>query len=525
MLRARILIRRPMPPLPTSLRIRRGLQSQSNDKEPPSLPPSQDGNYSSMFIQDQLSRSAEFAFDFFKRFAKLSLLGIFAVSVTGLTAFEGAHFWVENVGLLPDMDPETSRWEWNRDVDKWSGGDEGGTDPALGFKGRHMVRAAWMVENWTSDLQTGVVRSTTPTSHGRQGSGGLNIVDARLSSAEEFLSLALEAAEDVMPSGKLHPQTFIELVTRRATVLEHMATRDALFDARSDYEHVWFGLSSKGPEACRTALKLGDLNFRLGDYGDAIKWWARTISMAQGSQQSEGSAPPAISPTIPSSPFAQRTLASALVSLSAYYSTSHRLKEAQELQHAALSLLRSIPAPTNITASPPHLLHVLYMLHRSSLISIHLAEVLYATRSPHESSLNHLCKAAESAEQIALSLSGRTLRSTGQGAQIPPAGTSLMQAFTKSNTMRKPAKALLRDARRTAAEAWKLMGILSERDSMPKALDCYERALAWAGVPVDGPEGSHRPGEGIPEGEWKVLWSNYVRAREEVRSQGSAIPS
>ena len=521
----RVLMRRPIlrPPLSTSLRIRRGLQSQSNDKEPPSLPPSQDGNYSSISIQDQLSRSAAFASDFFWRFAKLSLLGIFAIGATGLTAFEGAHFWVENVELLPDTDPETRRWEWNRDAERWSGGDEYGTDPVLGFKGRHAVRAAWMVENWGVGSQTGTVRPTAPTSHGLQGSGGLNIVDARLGYAELFLSRALEAAEDVMPPGKLHPQTLLELTTRRASVLERMGTRDALFDARSDYEDVWFGLSNKGPEACRTALKLGDLNFRLGDYGDAIEWWARTISMTQGSRQAEGTAPPIISQSIPSSPSAQRTLASALVSLSAYYSTSHKLKEALETQHTALSLLRSIPAPTSIT-SPPHLLHVLYLLHRSSLVSIHLAEVLYATRSPHGSSLKHLAKAAESAEHIVLSLSGRALQTTRQGAQIPYAETSLIQAFTKSTAMRKPARALLRDARRTAAEAWNLMGILNEKDSMTKALDCYERALAWAGVPSDGAESSRRPGEGIPEAEWKALWGNYVRAREEVLSQGRAIP-
>jgi len=512
------------PPLSTSLWIRRGLQSQSNDKQPPSLSPSQGGNYSSISIQDQLSRSAEFAFDFFRRFAKLSLLGIFAIGATGLTAFEGAHFWVENVELLPDTDPETRRWEWDRDAERWTGGDEYGTDAALGFKGRHAVRAAWMAENWGIGSQAGSVRPTSSASQGLRGSGELNIVDARLGSAEGFLSRALEAAKDVMPSGKLHPQTPLELTTRRASVLERMGTKDALFDARSDYEHVWFGLSSKGPEACRTALKLGDLNFRLGDYGDAIEWWARTIGMTQGSRQAEGTSLPIFTQTIPSSPSAQRTLASALVSLSAYYSTSHKLEEAQETQHTALSLLRSIPAPapTSIT-SPPHLLHVLYLLHRSSLISIHLAEVLYATRSSHESPLKHLSKAAESAEHIVLSLSGRALQSAG--AQIPHADTSLMQAFTKSTTMRKPARALLRDARRTAAEAWNLMGILNEQDSMTKALDCYERALAWAGVPSGGAESSRRPGEGIPEAEWNALWRNYVRAREEVRSQERAIPS
>ncbi|KAG6335365.1 hypothetical protein ID866_3728 [Astraeus odoratus] len=477
-----------------------------------------------MFVQDQLSRSAVFAFHFFKRFAKVSLLGIFALGATGLTAFEGAHMWVENVELAADTDPEAKRWEWDCDAEKWSGGDQGGTDPALGFKARHAVRAAWMAENWGSGSQTGVVRSTSHTGHVRQGSGTFDIVDARLGFAEEFLSLALEIAEDVTSSGKLRARTPVELAMRHAAVLERMGTKDAFFDARSDYERVWFGLAGQGPDAPRTALKLGDLNFRLGDHKDALEWWARTIGMIQESRPSEGHAAPTISQKLPSSPSAQRTLAATLVSLSAYYSTTRQFERAQTLQQTALSLLRSIPAASSVmTASPHHLLHSLFLLHRSSLISIHHAEVLYAVRSPRESSLNHLAHAAESAERVVLALCGKTIQSPKQGKLIPPVETSLIESFTKSIAMRKPAKALLRDARRTAVEAWNLMGILSEGEKdgdVHKALDCYERALAWAGAPADGTDGSRGPGEGIPEAEWDALWNNYVRAREVVRGQG-----
>jgi hypothetical protein len=87
--------------------------------------------------------------------------------------------------------------------------------------------------------------------------------------------------------------------------------------------------------------------------------------------------------------------------------------------------------------------------------------------------------------------------------------------------MRKPAKSLLRDARRTAAEAWNLMGILKEgeKDGAEHALECYERALGWAGVAADRSGGIGEPGEGTPEAEWKVLWNNYVRVREATRKQ------
>ncbi|KAI6028395.1 hypothetical protein F5J12DRAFT_377485 [Pisolithus orientalis] len=513
--------------LPTSLRLRRGLLSQNNGKESPPPPPPQDGPHSSMFIQDQLSYSAVFALGFFKRFAKLSILGIFTLGLTGIAAFEGAHIWVENVELATDNDTETKRWEWDCDAEKWAGGDAGGTDPALGFKGRHAVRAAWMSENWGSGSRTGVIKHTDSLSPGR-----LNIIEARLGYAEEFLTLALEIAGDVIPTGKMHPRTLAELTTRHADVLERMGTRDAIFDARSDYENLWFGLSREGAKNFRVALKLGDLNFRLGENKDALEWWTRTINMTQGTQQLEGSALPAVSQTLPSSPSAQRTLVSTLVSLSGYYSTSHHLKEAQKIQEAALSLLRSTPIPSSASpTTPPHLLHLLYMLHRSSLISIHLAEVLYASHSSRESSLSYLSEAAKSAERVVLGLSGKAARSSSQGtvnSEIPPHGISLLPAFTKSNVMRRPAKALLRDARRTATEAWNLMGILSEGDDvsdMRKALDCYERAMAWAGVSAATLEGSQGSEESMPEAEWRKLWGNYVRARDAVSEQGRNVQS
>lgn len=495
------------------------MQSQNNDQRPSCSSTPQGGNYSSIAIQDQFSRSALFAVDFFKRFVKLSLLGVLVVGVTGAAAYEGAHMWVENIELAPETDIEVKRWEWDRDRGKWSGGDMGGTDPALGFKGRHAVRAAWMAENWGSGSQTGIFRASSPDSQESE----FNIIEARLGHAQGFLSAALQVAEDTMSSGKLHRKTPIELAARHAGVLERIGTRDAFFDARTDYERVWSGLSDTEPEAARAALKLGDLNFRLGDYTDAVKWWTRTIGMTQGTQQAEDATPPTVSQTVPSSPFAQRTLASAMVSLSAYYSISAQLQEAKQAQEVALALLRSISSPPNVLASPPHMLHSLYILHRSSLISIHLAEVLYTLKSPRQSSLQHLLRAAESAERVAWSLSGRTAGGSDQGttlSKVPPAETALLQVFSKSSTMRKPAKGLLRDARRTAAEAWNLIGILSEEDgggNNRSALEYYERALAWAGAPTDAIRGSRRPAEGIPEVQWQALWKNYVRAREAVR--------
>jgi hypothetical protein len=156
-----------------------------------------------------------------------------------------------------------------------------------------------------------------------------------------------------------------------------------------------------------------------------------------------------------------------------------------------------------------------------------LAEVLYALRAAPEQSIQWLARAAESSERVALALAGLPLThpdAPGSAIPHPPASeASLVPVFTKSNAMRRPAKSLLRDARRTAAEAWNLMGILRENEKVSggpeRALECYERALGWAGVAADRAGGIGEAGEGTPEAEWKALWNNYVRVREAARKQ------
>lgn len=459
------------------------------------------------FIQDHFVTSAGIAINLFTRFVKFSLLGALGLGFTGWTIFEGTHLWVESVELASDVDDEIRQWEWHQDAERWTGGEHGGTDPALGFRARHLLRGSWMAENWG-------VGSTTFADGA--GMGSLNAIEARLDFAQNYLDMAIKIAETKMTSAKLRPQTLNELLFRHGAVLERIGTKEAVFEARLKYERVWASLPGKGTDAARIASKLGDLNFRLGDSNDALAWWTRSLSLSQGTQQTEGSVVPTISQPAPSSPSAQRTLTSTLVSLSAYYSTSGQLNQARQLQETALVLLRSIPSPKNISAaSPPQMLHSLYLLHRSSLISIHLAEVLYALRSPRQSSFDYLSRAAESSERVALALTGLPFnppdaKGSGVVVHTPAQETPILPLFAKSHAMRKPATGLLRDARRTAAEAWNLMGILSEQGGdMERALTCYERAVGWAGVTSD----QSSPGEGMLEADWKVLWANYSRAR------------
>lgn len=492
-----------MPPTPLRRAIRpprpRYYQSQGSRQTAP-------------FIQDHFVTSASTAINFFTRFVKFSVLGVLGLGLTGFTIFEGTHLWVESVELASDLHDETRRWGWDQDAERWTGGEHGGTDPALGFRARHLLRGSWMAENWG-------VGSTIFSDNG--GIGNLDVIEARLDFAQNYLEMAIKIAEARTSSAKLRSQTMNELLLRHGSILERIGTKEALFEARSKYERVWAGLAGKGTDAARIASKLGGLNFRLGDSNDALAWWTRSLSLSQGTQQAEGSVVPTISQAMPSSPSAQRTLTSTLVSLSAYYSTSGHLKQARQLQETALALLRSIPSPSNISAtSPPQMLHSLYLLHRSSLISLHLAEVLYALRSPLQSSFDYLTRAAESSERVALALTGLPFippDAKGSGIIHTPAPNApILPLFDKSHAMRKPATGLLRDARRAAAEAWNLMGILHEQGGeMERALTCYERAVGWAGVASN----QSTPGEGTLEVEWKAMWANYLRSRDAVQRE------
>ncbi|KAI0093661.1 hypothetical protein BDY19DRAFT_881337 [Irpex rosettiformis] len=478
-------------------------------------------------IQEHFINNTAHTVDYFRRFLKYSAVGLLAVSVTTWTAFEGAHMWVERVELASEKDEEVRKWEWDVEAEKWTGGESGGTDPGLRYFGRHTVRSAWMSQHWGTGSSGSVIGSNAYSGRGGSGAAGLNVVEARLEYAQAFLAAALQAAEKMAGSGKLRPQTATEILARHANIMERMGTREGLFEARSEYEKVWANSPGKGIEAARIALKLGDVNSRLGDREDALAWWSRAMHLVQlKSGPQPQNAAFTLPDTPPSEPLAQRTFISLLVSLSAFYATSGQLRQALAFEETSLDILRSIRQPESFeSTSPPQALHALYILHRSALLSIHHAEVLYALRKKTVTSMEYLARAAESSERVALALTGLpSIHPDAPESKIPHPPSSeaaLVPAYSKSVSMRRPAQSLLRDARRTAAEAWSLMGILTESSDAPgskqRAFDCYERALGWAGVAADRAGGIGKPAEGTLEAEWKVLWNNYVRVRDAAR--------
>src|SRR5882762_5622103 len=157
---------------PTRLSLIRRYESTS--KPPPTSWRKGYTSEPSTFIDDSYARHALSAFSTFGRLIKVSVIGLFGTGLLAWTAFEGTHMWVEKIGLAPEYDDEVTRWEWDLDAEKWTGGSPGGTDPALGFKGRHAVRSAWVAQNWGIGSSPNVIGSNAFANPGSAGTGGLS---------------------------------------------------------------------------------------------------------------------------------------------------------------------------------------------------------------------------------------------------------------------------------------------------------------------------------------------------------------
>jgi len=451
---------------------------------------------------------ASFATEYFGRVFKFSLAGIFVLGVTLGTAFEAAHFYVEDVALAAETDPDARKWEWDLQGDRWSPRDSGGTEPALGFRCRHAVRGAWMAQNWGIGSGESVIG-------GSNSSSAPNILDSATRSAQDFLKIAIGMAITNRANGsKISEDTLRILITRHATLLESLGYKNSLLEARSELERMWKAFPPSGVEASQTARRLGDLNRRLGDFDDAMVWWTRAVQLVEGKDVT--TRVPLVVPTsAPSSPLAQRSLISTLVSVSAFYATTGQLQKARETETLSLDLIRSIKQPAPFSSSSPgETLHALYILHRSAIFSIHLAEVQHALRSSPETSIQWLTNAAESSERVAFALSEATQRASGRETALSAVVNSpLIAPYSGSTSMQRPASSLLRDSRRSAAEAWHLIGLLTEggrSGSTSKAAEYYGRALGWIGVDAE------KLSEGVLpqlDEEWTPLVKNYIRVK------------
>jgi tetratricopeptide (TPR) repeat protein len=339
--------------------------------------------------------------------------------------------------------------------------------------------------------------------------GGLNIFERKYAAAEGFLRGAIEAARKRISEPNDH--AILELMSLHAGVVERMGGRANLESARIEWETLLGLLPKHGNETARVAKRLGDLNARLGDMQLALKSWNRSLEAAGFIHQGE----------TPADPYSQRLVFSTLLSMSGNYALQRELQLAKKTEETALSLLEKLPPPSFsriIKDTAPEQLHRLFTSHRSALFMIHMAEVVWA-QSPRKNlatSLEYLSKATERSEQTALLLTGTPRIHPDvplSSIPHPPVpNANLLNVFGSSKTLKQPARSLLRDARRSAAEAWNLRGLLLEGGEGDKeALECFERALEWAGGQ------NNIEGEGdVLERDRNQIWRNWTRVRERV---------
>ncbi|KAJ1308971.1 hypothetical protein OPQ81_004654 [Rhizoctonia solani] len=427
------------------------------------------------------------------------IIGLALIIGSTVLGLEAAHQWVEHVELKPEIKDDVFGWEDERE--HWSGGTQGGTDSRLGWWARRAVRSAWIPLNWGSASFEGVIGS------GEGESGGLNIFERKYAAAEGFLRGAIEAAQKRISEPNDH--AILELMNLHAGVVERMGGRVNLEAARTEWEALLGLLPLRGNDTAKIAKRLGDLNARLGDIQPALEAWNRSLEAAGFIQHEK----------IPANPYSQRLIISTLLSMSGNFALQRQLQLAKQTEEMALSLLEPLTSPSlsRVTKDTgPEQLHKLFMSHRSALFMIHLAEVLWA-QSPRKNlnvSLDYLSKAAERSEQTALLLTGTPRihpdvpMSSVPHPPVPNA--NLLNIFGSSKTLKQPARSLLRDARRSAAEAWNLRGLLFEGEKRDKeAFECFERALEWAGGQ------NNIEGEGdVLERDRRQIWRNWTRVRE-----------
>ncbi|KAG8992164.1 hypothetical protein FRB90_001071 [Tulasnella sp. 427] len=170
-----------------------------------------------------------------------------SIAVLVFLGFEGTHLYVEHVSIAPtlgtddgDGPEEDAVWGWaTESQESWTGGRRGGTDPVLGYRARHLIRAAWMAQNWGAGVG-GPLQSARNKS---DGSATVFNVTAYLASSQ-FLDQAVALARQ---NPKVFPQDHhqglsnaaLDLLLLRSRVLERIGTPRSITVARDDLLQIW----------------------------------------------------------------------------------------------------------------------------------------------------------------------------------------------------------------------------------------------------------------------------------------------
>ncbi|WOO86133.1 uncharacterized protein LOC62_07G009621 [Vanrija pseudolonga] len=488
--------------------------------------------------REDYAAPAAYTLSLMGRVIKYLVVGGATLAVIAIASYEGTHLYVEHVVLAaPSRSADDEAYGWADENQGWTGGQRGGTDPALGFRARHALRAAWIAWEWgagdtastiakaaghyagNNSIHPEIRRPSTP-------SGSVNTVDRGYQLADEYIEAAIAAArrrgfafppeldptrpagppavnphDDLVPSSHADA-TALDLLMLKAGVLERIGTRDAVSHAREVYEQVLAArLGEKHdlpvPKArlMRLAHKLGDLAQRHGDAAEAEAWWAWGLARA-------GLDLPQIKASVPASssggswwwPFGGSKAAAAEAA-----APQHPLHTAlpPPVLRAATNLLISASAADAQTATPAGLdaaaavqALALSLLPHPKSVAIPATStgptVLQETWEQQRAALVTLHKASVSHARKDASADPLELASSAADAAEAVLSTltpSLPSAFTSpsSNPLAQPSKRLLRDTLSTAAEASFTRAVLLERranlvTSRDDKIHCLEHA-------------------------------------------------
>ena len=454
----------------------------------------------------------------------------------GLLGVAGVHGYVEWFKLsIPSRGEDEYGWEY--EVQGWTGGERGGTDPRLGWRARVAIRGAWIAQNWrTSDpvvsQREGIF---TPDYWALKGMIGVDPDSAQPDKGFVLSNAYLNAALDIAKKQDLAfpptlsvlrrsgppmttattqaDPTVVDLLLLKAGALERIGTREALVEAKEVYERVIAGIPpgsiTQQAKLMRLAGKTGSLCERMGEKEEALAWWGwglDKVGLTLPSRVQEvktevrswfGKTPKVeqqkereqILPSLP--PPMLRAAVTLLTTAATHLAMHGHFAAASSAQSTALALL---PAPTPLPR-PDHdmarlVLHHTWLSQRAALLTLHLASTTYAQGRP---ALGLANIADTRAEHVLKAID--PVPSVYTGALYPPA------------------QHLRRDALLTAAEASFTRALLLEKDpsaNLETIAEMYERSMS-----LNAQESGK---EGEMGAEWDKYYSNFARVRAKLGS-------
>ncbi|KAJ9125941.1 hypothetical protein QFC24_002726 [Naganishia onofrii] len=280
------------------------------------------------------------------------------------------------------------------------------------------------------------------------------------------------------------------------------------------------------------------------------------------------SVPTTTTSTLPSTfaniaPPLQRSVIALLESYSTHLAITGDLTAAHRYQTIGLDIASAAMATMSRSrqSSAPAALHSLWLQQRAALLTLHKAEVEYASRAKggeFTETLSLLGEANGRAEGVIKQLtSGPAFATTEASADsitriapsLDPHRGIVLKTLPLSSTFngphateRAPAQQLLKDAQRTAAEGWNITGLLYESLARSQsktqtatftqsqeldelAMDSYERAMGWNKIAHGGQVTGHHD---ITDGEDVIgpanslmtkareYWTNYTRVKSRL---------